>query len=162
MINQEINNSNNLQQRDQSTVGLQPESLDRQVSNSVKQGRGKKIIILILIIFVLLCFSLIAISNQSVTRLSHCLEDLNKTLDKNIETATLEKWDREQVCINGNTALLNLSACYIETEKETRIPIEILEVAVNLLGVDSQTMDDYMDMHNEACVDYPEHLVEKQ
>lgn len=83
----------------------------------------------------------------------------NLAIERNVQTATAERWNREKVCINGKTATENLKACYFKTEKETSIPFGLIESLAKIIKPNVLTLEKAINIHNSACNNYPDLLI---
>lgn len=153
------------------SVGHQPQNLSQgnfvpgstQATNLVndtqKPSNFKWIIVVLLLTPVLLLVLLFVITTPSVKKLSVCLNDSNLAIEKNIQTATIERWNREKVCINGKTVTENLRSCYLKTENESSIPFGLIESLAKIVKPNVLTLEKAINMHNAACSDYPNLLI---
>ncbi len=153
------------------SVGQQPQNLTQgslvsrstQTTNLVndtqKPSNFKWIIVVLLLTPVLLLLLLFVITTPSVKKLSVCLNGSNLAIEKNIQTATIERWNREKVCINGKTVTENLRSCYLKTENESSILFGLIESLAKIVRPNLLTLEKAINMHNAACGDYPNLLI---
>lgn len=118
----------------------------------------KVLLIIIVVILILVAIPFVLVTPQ-VKRLSICLEEGNKGLDNNIKTATVERWNKEKVCMNGKPVMNNMKNCYSKAEKDTLIPVVVVENLAKIIKPNVSTLSKVISIHNNACASYPQYQV---
>jgi len=102
--------------------------------------------------------ALFVITIPIVNSLSDCLSDYNSRIRSNILMAQQEKWNKETMCQEGKSALLELSSCYSFVDTQSFLSVDtVFQVAkIIRLGSIGGSVNEAIEIHNFSCADYPE------
>ncbi len=114
---------------------------------------------------ILACFiGLLALTAPVAKKLATCLTSSNSALMSTINQSKEQKWSKELICKNGKPALDNLQACYTHVEQESILPVKIIIEFAKVLRPNTSGGDinSFINLHNEACKEYPETQIPTQ
>lgn len=121
----------------------------------------RQTIILILGMMAVLAGVFLGLTAPAVKMLSKCVSGYNLTMENNIMFLRQENWNKSQKCENAREAVLNLKLCYDAVDSRTFVPLEVIftvarVVRSSTIGGDA---DRVIEVHNAACEEYPDSLV---